>query len=225
LTETVCIYCGSTEDLTADHVPPKGLFTTPLPSDLFTVPACRVCNQKVQLDDEYFRTTLALREEGDGVPGLANLRSSVVRDLNRPQKEGLVRAISRSSYRFQLFGPRGELIVDRPQFLLNESRIKSVVQRTVIGIHFRERHETHDPQTRFQTLSYREFANLSVDERDLCDFAMDLLTTIPSAVIAGGAFEYWYMDTPPVDGIRMIMCATEFYGRIGYLTICWRPSA
>lgn len=50
-----CYLCGSTEGLTRDHVPPKGLFPRPRPSNLHTVPCCFQCNNKASQDVEYFR--------------------------------------------------------------------------------------------------------------------------------------------------------------------------
>jgi hypothetical protein len=55
-----CIYCGADKDLTDDHVPPKLLLMRPYPENLITVPACEICNQSFQKDDEYMRTMLAI---------------------------------------------------------------------------------------------------------------------------------------------------------------------
>lgn len=50
-----CYLCGSTENLTKDHIPPKNLFPSPKPTDLITVWCCRECNEKFSLIDESFR--------------------------------------------------------------------------------------------------------------------------------------------------------------------------
>lgn len=50
-----CYICGSTENLTKDHIPPKNLFTKPLPNNLITVDCCDNCHKKFTLDDEAFR--------------------------------------------------------------------------------------------------------------------------------------------------------------------------
>ena len=49
-----CVYCGSEENITREHIPPKALFPPPKPSNLITVPACNTCNGKKSIDDEYF---------------------------------------------------------------------------------------------------------------------------------------------------------------------------
>lgn len=50
-----CYLCGSEVGLTKDHIPPKGFFPDPKPTNLITVECCRLCNQKASLDDEAFR--------------------------------------------------------------------------------------------------------------------------------------------------------------------------
>lgn len=50
-----CYLCGATENLTRDHIPPKGLFPKPRPSNLYTVPCCEPCNNGASKADEYFR--------------------------------------------------------------------------------------------------------------------------------------------------------------------------
>jgi hypothetical protein len=50
-----CYLCGASENLTRDHIPPKGFFPPPRPSNLITVPCCHTCNQNYSLDDEAAR--------------------------------------------------------------------------------------------------------------------------------------------------------------------------
>src|SRR5688500_18167485 len=50
-----CYLCGATENLTRDHIPPKGLFPKPRPSNLYTVPCCYSCNNGAAKEDEYLR--------------------------------------------------------------------------------------------------------------------------------------------------------------------------
>lgn len=50
-----CYLCGSSENLTKDHIPPKNLFPSPRPSNLITVLCCQTCNGKFTLLDESFR--------------------------------------------------------------------------------------------------------------------------------------------------------------------------
>jgi hypothetical protein len=50
-----CYLCGASDDLTRDHIPPKGFFPPPRPSNLITITCCRACNEAYSLDDEAAR--------------------------------------------------------------------------------------------------------------------------------------------------------------------------
>lgn len=52
-----CYLCGATENLTREHIPAKGLFPRPRPSNLYTVPCCYACNNGASQEDEYFRAS------------------------------------------------------------------------------------------------------------------------------------------------------------------------
>ena len=54
-----CYLCGSTVSLTADHVPPKGFFPQPRPTNLITVSCCKACNNSFSKDDEAMRLWLS----------------------------------------------------------------------------------------------------------------------------------------------------------------------
>jgi hypothetical protein len=53
-----CYLCGSTDSITNDHIPPKGFFPEPRPSNLITVPCCQKCNNAFSKDDEAVRAWL-----------------------------------------------------------------------------------------------------------------------------------------------------------------------
>ncbi len=50
-----CYLCGTTTDLTDDHVPPEGFFPKPKPGNLITVRCCRTCNNGWSKDDDAIR--------------------------------------------------------------------------------------------------------------------------------------------------------------------------
>lgn len=47
----MCAYCGASNPETHDHIPPKGLFSPPLPPDLITVPCCARCHTGTSRDE------------------------------------------------------------------------------------------------------------------------------------------------------------------------------
>ena len=54
-----CYLCGSTTQVTREHLPAKNLFPKPRPSNLITVPCCYECNNKYSKEDEYFRVAVS----------------------------------------------------------------------------------------------------------------------------------------------------------------------
>lgn len=50
-----CYLCGSPNPTTKDHIPPKGFFPEPRPTNLITVPCCESCNNGFSLDDDAMR--------------------------------------------------------------------------------------------------------------------------------------------------------------------------
>jgi len=54
-----CYLCGTTENLTRNHIPPRNLFPRPRPTNLITVDCCKSCNHAMKLSDERMRVFLA----------------------------------------------------------------------------------------------------------------------------------------------------------------------
>src|SRR6266567_4565321 len=54
-----CYICGSTENLTDDHIPPEGFFPPAQQKGLLTAPLCRSCHAPLSKMDEKLRVWLA----------------------------------------------------------------------------------------------------------------------------------------------------------------------
>ena len=78
----VCGYCGSPGPTTRDHIPPKGVFATPRPDDLITIPSCVPCNQGASERDETFRTYLSIHV-GTDTESTSRLWEQVLRGIRR----------------------------------------------------------------------------------------------------------------------------------------------
>lgn len=78
----ICGYCGNPSPTTRDHVPPKGIFPPPRPSDLVTIPACTSCNQSASETDERFRAYLSLHV-GVDTPTTRQLWDPALRSIRR----------------------------------------------------------------------------------------------------------------------------------------------
>ncbi len=86
LKSKVCAFCGKEGDITRDHIPPRGLFGDPKPSNLITVPSCATCNNSSSADDQYFVTALSLDMRSD---------AKSIGSVNKKTRRGLLRQDSR----------------------------------------------------------------------------------------------------------------------------------
>src|ERR1700740_2606191 len=102
-----CIYCGATDPITSDHVPPQSLFPSPAPSDLITVPACKRCNGGAAKDDEFFRLVLVMNEKTKGNAAREALMPAVKRSLLRFRAQGFASTFWSSTHSMERITPDG----------------------------------------------------------------------------------------------------------------------
>lgn len=133
-----CIYCGKTGQVTDDHVPPKNLFSKPLPNNLITVPACDPCNKSFSMDDEYFRLKMALNTEVYGHPDVDANLPAIYRSLQRPKAKGMAKAFFADMDQFEIRTRSGLFVENRTGFHVDLSRLDRVVARTVRGLFYKE---------------------------------------------------------------------------------------
>lgn len=95
----ICSICGNGDELTREHIPPKGIFIPPRPTNTITVFSCKKCNHSTKLDDEYFRFWVAagaypLSKSGelwkDKVVGSSFKRSSALLKMIQDDHERLL---------------------------------------------------------------------------------------------------------------------------------------
>jgi hypothetical protein len=85
----LCAYCGLRPGTTRDHVPPKCLFAPSMRANLITIPACNECHSEYKLDDEYFRTILAIRNGLPNTESVKHIQESTRRAFANPMSSGL----------------------------------------------------------------------------------------------------------------------------------------
>jgi len=129
-----CTICGKLEATTRDHVPPEGIFSKPLPSNLITVPACNLCNNGTSIHDENFKVLLSLYC-GQFNPATAGLIGShALPTLARNQK--LNRMLIRSMHPAYL-SSSSRIIYERGWAAdWDETSATIVIERTVRGLYF-----------------------------------------------------------------------------------------
>lgn len=125
-----CVYCGSMENLTRDHVPGKGLFSKPLPSTLVTVPCCEKCNVAHELEDEYFRLHVASRKESRTHPEAAQAGDRAFARLVRLESTGFRQSVVDSMVTLDLISAEEDEGM-LGTFMVDFSRLNSYAGRTI----------------------------------------------------------------------------------------------
>jgi hypothetical protein len=81
-----CAICGMRPVKCRDHVPPKGLFSSPKPTNLVTVGTCIECNNGASKTDKEFRAYLGLLVGGHSEDGTIFLRQDAMQTLRNDAK-------------------------------------------------------------------------------------------------------------------------------------------
>jgi hypothetical protein len=134
-----CVYCGSTENLTKDHIPPKNLFAKPRPTNLITVPSCESCNASFQMDDEYLQMVLHARLETGGHPELLKLKPTLAKSLRRRESVGFHRRIRNSMFKAELISKEGIYLGAAPAMSVQGKRLERSGTRIIKGLFFAEK--------------------------------------------------------------------------------------
>jgi hypothetical protein len=131
-----CIYCGSCENITVDHIPPKALFPEPRPSNLLTVPCCKKCNESFSKDDEYFRTVLVSCAAVYSDPNVQAVNAKLLRSMARPEATAMASTIRKSLCVVDLKSLGGIYLGRSPAMRVNARRINRVTGRIARGLFY-----------------------------------------------------------------------------------------
>jgi hypothetical protein len=132
----LCVYCGATDRITNDHVPPKSFFPRPRPNNLRTVPACFACNNTASKDEEYFLAALMFSDAGVTASGKRLWHEKLQRMYTK--NLGLRKVIGQAFEPVRLTTPAGIYLGKRLGLRINEPRLEAVVVKIVRGLHYLE---------------------------------------------------------------------------------------
>jgi len=138
--EKSCIFCGSSEDMTVDHIPPKALFPEPRPSNMLTVPCCKRCNELFSKDDEYFRTVLVSHASVCSDPNVQAVNEKLIRSMSRPEAAAMASAIRKSLHVVDVTSRGGIYLGISPAMRVSADRINHITVRIARGLFY----ITHD---------------------------------------------------------------------------------
>ena len=210
-----CVYCGADDASERDHVPPRGMFLRPHPTNLITVPSCRRCNLGFSKDDEYFRAMMLMRREIAADAKTQPLLATLWRSLKRPQARGLAKRLVESVRDFEVWSSGGSFLGTAPGYTVDQTRIATVLTRITRALYYDETGERLPPEVR-----------VSIDlgfesNRARYDQARRYLAGRP--IRAVGRREFQYVWVRATENKFVSLWLLLFYGRTAFLSLTVPP--
>lgn len=211
----VCIYCQENPKETNDHVPPKGLFGEPRPSNLVTVPACLKCNNGFSSDDDYF-LNLALEwaasESGDG-RGVVEKR---LRSMKRKEGRNVWKPFFTKVKPVKVYSPGGLYLANSLEFTLDTGRLIRSVNRMIRGLYF-EFTKTPLPLGDYaHSMLFQHYVEQHKDQSEAMEF-VQYIPQLPGRIIGKDTFEVRYAVLDPDH--HLSFWYLEFYRRFAFIGI------
>jgi hypothetical protein len=212
-----CAFCGK-PGTTRDHVPPQGLFGSPLPSNLITVPACHACNKGADKDDEYmarFAMVNGAEHSADGV----EVGQKVLRAIRKPNASAKRMELYRSMSPVQVHTPGGLYLGPSFTLRLDGERLKRIMTKIIKGMFWTLRKERLPDD--YETYAHPVGAfppddARSATERNILPFR--------ESTIGNGAFAYRWVVLEDVDR-NISAWRFVFYGSIAFMGYTVRSGA
>lgn len=174
----ICAICGKGSATTKDHVPPKGCFAKPWPSDLITVPACIKCNHDGSKYDESFRVYLSIHVGIDSDATKKLWTNHAIRTIKHNSR--LRSQIIGSMRPVEIFSKGGIYLGKKTGVLWNSEDHDMVIKRTIRGLYYHQYNEILPSESKIKVGWHRE----------LTDEMMELTKNFPQHSISNGDFIY-----------------------------------
>ena len=214
-----CAYCGYLGKLTVDHIPPRCLFRTPAPNNinLITVPACKHCNTTVSLDDEYFRTVLALRHDTYAHPDVQNTLPSVMRSFASADKIQFARWFFSQMTAIDVKTPAGIYLGKREGFNVDLNRVNSVTSRITTGLFYREFRTRVPDDYCAVSMSADEYDRQPNDVKKMIGGLLSVVSSGKKRTVGEDVFSYQFLaaSDQPLCSIWFM----TFYGKLTCMTL------
>ena len=179
LSSKICVICGQQLATTNDHLPPKGIFPKPRPSDLISVRTCLSCNKSTSDIEEIFKVYIGFLC-GHGVEGEKLFKSQTLKTLDHNRR--LKRDLAGSLHDIWIQATDG--VSERKAAVrFNTKPFDCIAEQTVRGIYFRQTGEILANRVDFKII----WPNKLTTE------AYAISKKWPSGIVGGGQFSYRFL--------------------------------
>jgi hypothetical protein len=205
-----CVYCGKSDTITMDHIPPKCLFSKPRPSDLITVPSCKRHNLGRSKDDEYLRLVLAHRLDTLAHPDVEGILPSIKRSFEREENKAFVNNYMKDVRKVDFWAEDGEYIGKGLGYLADVSRVNGIARQIVKGLYYHEMDDILSPN--MEVVVCWDEGLRQVDSQLIK--GLEIAQQNPKRTIGRGAFSYQYAFVQDSD--EESLWVMEFYEKIRF---------
>jgi hypothetical protein len=192
-----CIYCGSTNPETNDHIPPRGLFAKPRPATLISVPCCFECNNNSSNDDEYFRNTMAFRKEAHDHPDVQGILPTIFRGLSNPKKTKFKNSFLNSIEEIEVKTKAGIYLGKKASYHVDKERLCNVAERIVRGLFWKDNGSTIPSSWTIKSYLIEEWI---LSNRAAMEKIARLFMDRKGRQIGNGVFRYWIAKHDKKEG-------------------------
>lgn len=208
----LCIYCQEREATTRDHVPPKGLFPSPKPNNLITVPCCDPCNAGFKNNDEYFLILSMEWSAGETMDG-SQILAGRIRDMGRKDRRKLWKRVASRAEVVDVFTPSGLYAGRTMKIMPEKDRILAVVERTIRGLYYDQTGEVLPVTAVVKAGVYETYAKTYGTDPSTRKI-IDGLKTLEPTIIGRDTFQFRYTLIPDK---YCSLWYLEFYKRHGFV--------
>jgi len=216
----ICVICNERPADTIEHAPAEMFFDRPLPLDRVKVPACRICNNGSQKDDEYLREFLMALRSAPASQATENVRQRTIRNLHRPGRGGLLARFMKATEVGWI--KRGESLVPEIRTRPEGERIRATIIKYARALHYEI---TREPLATDVVWSIGAFFNFATKPEE---YWTDLKAAVRwvragETVVIGSRneFRYSFRRSPVGDLIEVILL--DFYELFPYAAMIFRP--
>ena len=134
-----CVYCGELTICTEDHVIPECLWPEkqrPTRTEYVLVPACKRCNGRKGLEDEYMRDVLSADIACDGNPIAMQIQANFFRA--HAKNKSVFGRVAARTHRFDpVFSPGNIYLGHHPSVPIEWKRIEKFLRFVVRGLYWK----------------------------------------------------------------------------------------
>ncbi|MFO0890950.1 MAG: HNH endonuclease signature motif containing protein [Isosphaeraceae bacterium] len=135
--DSECAYCGKVPATTVDHVVPKCLFESPLPTNMITVPACLSCNEAKSKLDSFLRDFLVCEEGAPPHRVADSLRTGPYQRAVRRKQSALWKEIDAGNFEKTSVHFNGIDLGTVLQIPFGKGPLKNSITYIVRGLHYK----------------------------------------------------------------------------------------